>query len=144
MHVLYLDQAPAMELDNVAIAWDQGCSLCRSTAVSLQVAVVSGPGTVTANNRSVALNAACTSCAARSAAYQLVVTGDGQARLSATSLDALQAWATERAELLRQSPQIADLRTRVARNQDLDALEQLVDADLNANLRAAHARLSGR
>ena len=44
--VLYLDHAPTALLDNVAVAWDQGCTLCTATSVSVQVVVVSAAGTL--------------------------------------------------------------------------------------------------
>jgi len=144
VHVLYLDQAPAVTLNNLAVAWGQSCDWCRTSAVSLQVAVLTDPGPLTANNRALSLNAACTMCASRSAAYQLVVPGNGQARLSDSTLAALETWATDRARLLLQPPAYAQLSTRTAKAQDLDDLADLLKADLNAAPMAAHARLSGR
>lgn len=144
LQVLYLDQAPTSTLDNVAVAWDQGCTLCTATAVSVQVVVVNVKGPLTVNNRALALDAACKWCRARSGAYQVVVSGSAGSRLSDAALSSLKAWAIQRARLLRDPSTSARQSSRTARQDALDSLKAVVNADLGSHTVVARARVASR
>jgi hypothetical protein len=141
VQVIYVDQSPAVKLDNVAIAWTQGCASCSATAVSLQVAIVSGSGPLTVTNRALALNAACAMCGATSGAYQLVLAGNGSSSLSPTTLSTLRDWASARARLIREP---AASGVQLDQQQALNRIAQLVNADLGTTTVAARVRLSSR
>ncbi|HEY2878492.1 hypothetical protein [Nocardioides sp.] len=142
VQVLYLDRSPTMRLDNVAIAWTQGCASCNATAVSLQVVVVSRPGSLITANRAAALNAACNACHATSGAFQLVVSGKAQSRFSATTLRSLTSWASTQALLLR-TPDLLGL-SHLQQRLALKRLAHLVNADLGTRTLGARARVSGQ
>jgi hypothetical protein len=144
VQVLYLGQAPASTLDNVAVAWDQGCTLCTATAVSVQVVVVNVKGPLSVNNRALAVDAACKWCRARSGAYQVVVSGNADSRLSDAALSALKAWATQRARLLRDPSTSGRQTSPTAKQNALDSLKALVNADLGSHTMAARARVASR
>lgn len=144
VHVLYLDRPPAIALDNVAVAWDQGCRRCHAAAVSVQVAVVSDPGSLTTANRAMAVNASCRHCTARSAAYQVVVAGDPQARFTPTALARLRDWASAQAHLLAQPSTSARWRASAVQQQAGTDLERLVNTDLGTRTVVTHVRVSGR
>ena len=134
VQVIYVDQSPAVKLDNVAIAWTQGCASCSATAVSLQVAIVSGSGPLT-------VNAACAMCGATSGAYQLVLAGNGSSSLSPTTLSTLRDWASARARLIREP---AASGVQLDQQQALNRIAQLVNADLGTKTVVARVRLSSR
>jgi hypothetical protein len=144
VQVLYADRSPALTLDNVAVAWDQGCIACRATAVSLQVVVVNDSGSLTPNNRSLALNAACKLCNARSGAYQLVVSFNGQDRLSSATLRSLKQWTVARAKLLRTTSTSVLQRSGSRKTQGLRHVAHLVNSDLGSKTVAKRARVSVR
>lgn len=70
--------------DNVATAWSN-CASCSSSAVSVQIVTGTSASAVTVNNRSLALNVACTSCTTTAVALQFVVIGGSQRDLSAST-----------------------------------------------------------
>lgn len=143
VQILYVDRAPSTTLDNVAVAWTQGCTVCRATAVSLQVVVANNSGTLSPNNRSLALNAACGLCNARSGAYQLVVAYNGPNSLSSSALRTLRQWTVERAKLLAQTP-TSDLQTSSALTpaDSMKAVAHVVNADLGSSTVAKRVRVS--
>lgn len=97
--VVYVDQGRAAKLDNVATAWDS-CTDCRTASVSVQVVVVRRAQQVTANNRALAVNAACNGCQASAAAYQLVMLEPRGKRLSGRDIQALRDWVTAQADAM--------------------------------------------
>jgi hypothetical protein len=99
-HVIYADDADAVEVDNAAVAWSR-CTRCGGWALSVQVVVVDRARRVTANNRAFATNAACAHCDTDAAAFQLVVVAPEQERLSRTTTRGLRAWVAQQARLLR-------------------------------------------
>jgi hypothetical protein len=144
LQVLYLDAAPSARLDNVAVAWAQGCAWCGASAVSVQVVVVTGAGVRVPGNRALALNASCYRCRTTSAAYQLVVGGAGSARLSSAALDSLRQWATDRVGVLRETRDASLQLARTVQGRALTRLAQTVNTDLGSRTLGTHVRLSRR
>lgn len=67
---------------NAAVATGE-CDACRTVAISVQILIVSGaPDTVEPTNVAVALNEECPSCATFAGAYQFVVGGGENVRLT--------------------------------------------------------------
>jgi hypothetical protein len=139
LHIVHLDRPAEATLDNVGVAWSQ-CVGCRSTALSVQVVVLRSPQTVRANNRALAVNAACESCLTSALAFQIVVVGGRRERLSRAAHDELERWVSEQADALRAAVPAGDpgvapsgLRT-VADEPDatalLDELEDLLRGQL--------------
>jgi hypothetical protein len=136
-----------MKLDNVAVAWSQGCDSCAASALSLQVVVVSGPGILVPSNRALAVNAACAQCHATAAAYQLVVAGSDQgpaARLSPATLRAVDDWATARARLLRGGSTASVAKRALRHERAVGGLAVLVNRELGTRTTATRVRLTGR
>jgi hypothetical protein len=136
-----------MKLDNVSVAWTQGCASCTASALSLQVVVVSGPGTLIPSNRALAVNAACAQCHATAAAYQLVVAGSAQgplARLSPATLRAVDDWATARVRLLRDASTASVAQRALQQQRAVGGLEGLVNGDLGTTTTAVRSRVTGR
>lgn len=138
LHVVYLDRPTEATLDNVASAWAQ-CVGCRASALSVQVVVLRSPQTVRANNRALAVNAACERCLTSAAAFQLVVVGGHKDRLSKAAHEELEAWVAQQAAAMRTAvpvdPTVAPTALRtVADSPDasglLDQLEALIDEQL--------------
>ncbi len=147
VQVLYLQRSLSMKLDNVAVAWTQGCDSCSASALSLQVVVVSGPGTLIPSNRALALDAACVLCHATAAAYQLVVAGSDQgplARLSPAALLAIDDWAKARARLLRDASTGPVAQRALHHERAVAGLADLVNRELGTRTTAARVRLTGR
>jgi hypothetical protein len=147
VQVLYLQRSPRMKLDNVAVAWTQGCDSCTASALSLQVVVVSGPGTLVPSNRALALDAACAQCHATAAAYQLVVAASGRgslARLSPTALRAVDDWAKTQARLLHDAPAGTVAQRALERGPAVSALANIVNRELGTRTTAARLRITGR
>lgn len=97
--VVYAEGSRASGFDNVATAWDS-CADCSATTVSVQVVVLRHAAQVTANNRALAVNAACTGCHASAAAYQLVVVEPRGRQLSRSDIEQLRQWVDEQADAL--------------------------------------------
>ncbi len=133
LHIVYLDRATDATLDNVGVAWSQ-CSGCRSTALSVQVVVLRSARLLRANNRALAVNAACDGCVTAAAAFQLVVVGGRDRRLSSSERLELQQWVAQQAAALRGTALAARGFSRSAAppaaTGALDQLEALVSADL--------------
>jgi hypothetical protein len=129
LHIVYLDRPVQATLDNVSIAWSE-CTGCRATAVSVQVVVLRSPQTVIANNRALALNAACKACVTGAAAFQLVVIGDRRDRLSRAAQAELREWVASVAAELRNAPQVSQTTAAdpiTSTTSALDQLEAMVD-----------------
>lgn len=99
LEILYVGSVSKAVLDNTAVAWSQ-CANCRAGSLSVQVVVVRKGRSVTANNRASAVNVACENCSTAAAAYQLVVVGDADARLSPRAVRELRAWVDQEAAAL--------------------------------------------
>ena len=117
--------------------------------------MVRGGPAIVPNNRALAVNAACTSCRATGAAFQVVVSSGPDYRLSRGSLAALRAWVAEQAAALRspaatpEAPatggvgrQKAERRAQRAAGAALVDLEDLVTADLGATTVSSDVELS--
>lgn len=131
LHIVYVDRPSEAVLDNVAAAWAT-CTGCRATTLSVQVVIVRQPQTVQANNRALAVNAACERCRTEAAAFQLVVIGDRKDRLSWSARQELKLWVEAQAADLRGEAGIAatadgDESPAAAA---LDELEALVTGEL--------------
>ncbi|HLN79245.1 MAG TPA: hypothetical protein VK204_19535 [Nocardioidaceae bacterium] len=100
LQILYLDGESGSTVDNVAAAWSR-CRGCRATALSVQVVVVRGRPSIQANNRALAVNAACRHCHTASAAFQVVVAGERGPRFTSADRRKLRRWVAEQAMILR-------------------------------------------
>lgn len=100
LQIVYVPRGSRGTVDNVATAWSR-CADCRATALSVQVVVVEGPPEIRANNRALSVNAACDGCHTASAAFQVVVAGAHDPRLSPSDRRELEAWVAEQAARLR-------------------------------------------
>ena len=100
LQIVYLNRPTEVVLNNVGVAWSQ-CAGCRTTAVSVQVVVLRSAQQIHANNRALALNATCEGCVTAAAAYQLVVVGGRERRLSTGQRQELRRWVAEQAAALR-------------------------------------------
>ena len=126
LHIAYLDRPTDATVDNVTVAWSQ-CRDCSATAVSVQVVVLRSPQTVHANNRALAVNAGCAGCRTAAAAFQLVVVGERNDRLTTTDVEQLRRWITDRVVELRAVPATAGSAAPAASAAaPLDQLEALV------------------
>ena len=121
------------------MAWSQ-CVGCRATALSVQVVILRSPYTVRANNRALAVNAACESCLTSAAAFQIVVVGGRRERLTRAAHDELERWVAEQAAAMRSAVPAGDpgvapsgLRT-VADEPDATALLDELEALLRSEL----------
>jgi hypothetical protein len=125
VQVVFVRPGSRGTVDNVATAWSQ-CKDCAATALSVQVVVLRGDPEIRANNRALALNAACERCGTASAAFQLVVQGGHPAHLSPQARRELERWVEEQAAVLRQQARPAPLAGRMqdptAALRDLDGL----------------------
>jgi hypothetical protein len=133
LHVVYLDRPTEAVLANVGVAWSR-CTACRATALSVQVVVLRSPLQVRADNRALAVNAACDRCRTTSVAYQLVVVGGRGDRLSRSAHRELEQWVADLAAQLRDTSDAAGTALRSdPTSPGVDALgelEQLVDGGL--------------
>lgn len=84
LQVVSAQDGGAAIADNVATAWSS-CSNCSSSSVSVQIVTGSKASAVAVNNRSLALNVACSSCTTSAIALQFVVIGGSQQELSAAT-----------------------------------------------------------
>ena len=127
LHIVYLDRPTDAALDNVTVAWSH-CVGCSSIAVSVEVVVLRKPQTVRANNRALAVNAACDSCQTAAAAYQLVMVGDRRDRLSRSDVEQLREWVAAQAAAMRTepTPDAAGTSTVALGVSPLDQLEALL------------------
>ena len=74
---------PNVGNDNIALATATGCTGCHSTAVAVQVVLVTGsPQYFAPGNAAVSVNSGCMSCGTFAYAWQYVVQVDGPAHLS--------------------------------------------------------------
>jgi hypothetical protein len=105
---VYAGHARRARVDNVANAWAQGCARCASTALSVQVVLLSARPVVVPNNRAVALNAACDTCRTSALAFQVVLVSDDAAPLRAAEMADLRAWFDQQAAALRASVVVPD------------------------------------
>ena len=126
LHIAYLDRPTVATVDNVTVAWSQ-CQDCSATAVSVQVVILRSPQTVRANNRALAVNAACAGCRTAAAAYQLVVVGGRHDRLTATDVEQLRRWIADRVAALQAVPAtVGSAAPAASAAAPLDQLEALV------------------
>lgn len=139
LHVVYLDRPTDAVLANVAVAWSR-CAGCRSTSLSVQVVVLRSPAALRADNRALAVNAACQQCRTTAVAYQLVVVGGRGERISRSARRDLEAWVATLAGQLRETGGVAptgrslaaaDPSAPDATAADLAELERLVAGDLD-------------
>jgi hypothetical protein len=120
--IVYADGRSGGRFDNVATAWNT-CADCSATTVSVQVVVLRKAGPVTVNNRALALNAACESCHANAAAYQLVVVSRHGRALGRADVARLQSWVAEQAEQLATPAPRMSLRSSAPAAKPLGGLE---------------------
>lgn len=125
LQVVYAQALRDITLDNAANAWAQ-CSDCRATAVSVQVVVARRANAVTANNRALSVNATCTACHVKAAAFQLVVVDPEVARLSKDAIATLQQW-------MRDQVAAPDARARLRQRAATTSLEHLVNDALGSS-----------
>lgn len=124
LQVVFVRPGSRGTVDNVATAWSH-CKDCAATALSVQLVVLRGDPEIRANNRALALNAACERCGTASAALQLVVQGGHPAHLSPQARRELERWVEEQAALLRQQAGSAQLSGRIAQYPTDSALRDL-------------------
>jgi hypothetical protein len=124
LQVVFVRPGSRGTVDNIATAWSQ-CKDCTATALSVQVVVLRGDPEIRANNRALALNAACEGCGTASAAFQLVVEGGHTAFLSPGARRDLEQWVEEQAAVLRQQARSAQLSGRIAQDPTDAALRDL-------------------
>ena len=118
---------PRVASSNVATATATGCTGCHSTAVAVQVLIVtSSPQYFAPGNAAAAVNSGCTSCGTFAYAWQYVVHVDGPAYLSPEGR--LQAWA-----IAQEVQEVAGSVTPATLEDDL-ALQARLDA-LTSQLR---------
>jgi len=99
LQVLTLTRASTADVNNVATAWSQ-CADCDATALAIQVVLAPRLTGLSAANRALALNAACTSCQSAAAAYQFVVVASSHDELTKQARGVVdQARAQMRAQL---------------------------------------------
>jgi hypothetical protein len=89
------------------------------------VVVLRGDPAIRANNRALALNAACEGCGTASAALQLVVEGGPTDYLSPRARRELERWVEEQAAVLRQQARFAQLSGRMVQDPTDAALRDL-------------------
>ncbi len=125
LQVVYARALRDVTLDNAANAWAQ-CSNCRATAVSVQVVVARRASAVTANNRALSVNATCTACHVKAAAFQLVVVDPEVSRLSKEDVTALEQW-------MDAAVAAPASRARLSQGHGAGSLEQLVNDALGSS-----------
>jgi hypothetical protein len=104
-------RARTVKVRNEAVAY-ASCRDCGAAAVAFQVLLASRATDLTVTNDAVAVNERCDSCATFAGAYQFVVAGDGDLRLTragAASLRKLQ-WQVNRMRAARLDPLEAQAR----------------------------------
>jgi hypothetical protein len=104
-------RARTVKVRNEAVAY-ASCRDCGATAVAFQVLLASRVTDLTVTNDAVAVNERCDSCATFAGAYQFVVAGGGDLRLTragAASLRKLQ-WQVNRIRAARLDPLEAQAR----------------------------------
>ncbi|WP_138415169.1 hypothetical protein [Sinomonas gamaensis] len=125
LQTVFVAKGGSAVADNIATAWSS-CANCSSSAVSVQIITGENAKAVNVNNRSLALNVACTSCTTTAAALQFVVIGGTDRSLSATTRS-----------LIRQIEQ--DLGIKLAVNGKSHAAAQRDADDAAAKAKAAIA-----
>jgi hypothetical protein len=100
IQIVFLDRPRRAEVDNVATAWSS-CTGCDGSAVSVQIVFMRHGGDLIANNRSLAVNAACDTCATRAAAYQIVLVLPGRQAVPGAFRQQVKQWAARQAATLR-------------------------------------------
>jgi len=129
LQIVYVPRGSRGTVDNVATAWSR-CADCRATALSVQVVVVQGPPEIRANNRALSVNATCEGCHSASAAFQVVVAGADDLRMSTPDRRELEAWVAEQAARLRDTSSQPPARRVRPDRRALQDLERLVNDSL--------------
>jgi hypothetical protein len=124
---------------NLAIATASTCTGCHSTAVAVQVVLVTGtPSYFVPANAATAVNSACTSCGSFAYAWQYVPQVSRSVHLSG---EAQQRIAALRSEIAQTAASIlpTDLESAQRLNALLDTLTAQLRAVIDGEIRAAGA-----
>ncbi len=133
-----------IESANVASALATNCTGCHSTAVAVQVVLVTGsPQYFAPQNAAVAVNSGCTSCGTFAYAWQYTPQVDRTVRLTPEGRQKLK---TLKAEIAATAASIVPdtLANDVLLNTELDTLTSQLKDVVDSEIEAAGAHASGR
>jgi hypothetical protein len=100
-------------VSNIALAVTN-CANCRSTAIAIQVDLVSPiPTVLSATNVAIAVNSGCVTCDSFAAAFQYVVASDQRMKLSHAGREAVRSIEQQLAALQSTNLSPTDLTARV-------------------------------